>query len=74
MELMSTKKPSKIHKQQETVRNNRDNSLTKEVEFQELEIELAESKCESFIEHKKDTITQSKERLETKSNHLKHKS
>jgi predicted nucleic acid-binding Zn-ribbon protein len=25
------------------------------------------------IEHKKDTITQSKERLETKSNHLKHK-
>jgi predicted nucleic acid-binding Zn-ribbon protein len=67
----------KYTKQQETVRNNREfNSLTKEVEFQELEIQLAEKQMKEMkasIEHKKDTIAQSKERLETKSNHLKHK-
>ncbi len=64
-------------KQQETVRNNREfNSLTKEVEFQELEIQLAEKQIKEMkasIEHKKEIIAQSKERLETKSNHLKHK-
>jgi hypothetical protein len=64
-------------KQQETVRNNREfNSLTKEVEFQELEIQLAEKQMKemkSSIDHKKEIISQSKERLETKSNHLKHK-
>jgi hypothetical protein len=43
MQLTSTKRLSKYTKQQETVRNNREfNSLTKEVEFQELEIQLAE--------------------------------
>ena len=64
-------------KQQESVRNNREfNSLTKEVEFQELEIQLAEKQIKEMkasIEHKKEIIAQSKERLETKSNHLKHK-
>ncbi len=64
-------------KQQETVRNNREfNSLTKEVEFQELEIQLAEKQIKEMkasIEHKKEVISQSKERLETKSSHLKHK-
>ncbi len=64
-------------KQQDTVRNNREfNSLTKEVEFQELEIQLAEKQIKEMkasIEHKKEVISQSKERLETKSNHLKHK-
>ena len=64
-------------KQQETVRNNREfNSLTKEVEFQELEIQLAEKQIKEMkasIEHKKEIIAQSKERLEIKSNHLKHK-
>jgi predicted nucleic acid-binding Zn-ribbon protein len=67
----------KYTKQQETVRNNREfNSLTKEVEFQELEIQLAEKQIKEMkasIEHKKEVIAQSKERLETKSNHLKHK-
>jgi DNA-binding response OmpR family regulator len=67
----------KYTKQQETVRNNREfNSLTKEVEFQELEIQLAEKQMKEMkasIEHKKDVISQSKERLEVKSNHLKHK-
>jgi uncharacterized protein len=64
-------------KQQETVRNNREfNSLTKEVEFQELEIQLAEKQIKEMkasMEHKKEIIAQSKERLELKSNHLKHK-
>ena len=64
-------------KQQDSVRNNREfNSLTKEVEFQELEIQLAEKQIKEMkasMEHKKEIITQSKERLETKSNHLKHK-
>jgi len=67
----------KYAKQQESVRNNREfNSLTKEVEFQELEIQLAEKQIKEMkasIEHKKEVIAQSKERLETKSNHLKHK-
>jgi hypothetical protein len=42
MQLTSTKRLSKVYKTTETVRNNREfNSLTK-VEFQELEIQLAE--------------------------------
>jgi predicted nucleic acid-binding Zn-ribbon protein len=64
-------------KQQDSVRNNREfNSLTKEVEFQELEIQLAEKQIKDMkasMEHKKEIIAQSKEKLETKSNHLKHK-
>lgn len=64
-------------KQQDSVRNNREfNSLTKEVEFQELEIQLAEKQIKEMrasIEYKKEAITQSKEKLEIKSNHLKHK-
>jgi predicted nucleic acid-binding Zn-ribbon protein len=67
----------KYTKQQETVRNNREfNSLTKEIEFQELEIQLAEKQIKEMkasIEHKKEVISGSKERLESKSNHLKHK-
>jgi predicted nucleic acid-binding Zn-ribbon protein len=64
-------------KQQESVRNNREyNSLTKEVEFQELEIQLAEKQIKEMkasIEHKKEVIANSKEKLEAKSTHLKHK-
>jgi predicted nucleic acid-binding Zn-ribbon protein len=67
----------KYAKQQETVRNNREfNSLTKEVEFQELEIQLAEKQIKEMkasIEHKKEVIINSKEKLELKSSHLKHK-
>lgn len=67
----------KYTKQQETVRNNREfNSLTKEVEFQELEIQLAEKQIKEMkasIEHKKLVIADSKEKLEAKSAHLKHK-
>ena len=63
--------------QQKDVRNNREfNSLTKEVEFQELEIKLAEKQIKELkatIEHKKEVISGSKERLEQKNSHLKHK-
>jgi len=67
----------KYTEQQKNVRNNREfNSLTKEVEFQELEIQLAEKhikEMKASIEHKKETINQSSERLEAKSTHLSHK-
>jgi uncharacterized protein len=67
----------KYTKQQETVRNNREfNALTKEVEFQELEVQLAEKQIKEMratIEHKKEVIVSSKERLEIKTTHLKHK-
>ncbi len=63
--------------QQKDVRNNREfNSLTKEVEFQELEIQLAEKQIKELkasIEHKKEVITNSKEKLDQKTTHLKHK-
>ena len=67
----------KYTEQQKNVRNNREfNSLTKEIEFQELEIQLAEKQIKEMkasIEHKKETIAQSAERLDGKSTHLKHK-
>ena len=67
----------KYLEQQKNVRNNREfNSLTKEVEFQELEIQLAEKQIKEMkasIEHKKEVIANSKEKLESKSTHLKHK-
>ena len=67
----------KYTKQQDSVRNNREfNSLTKEVEFQELEIQLAEKQIKELrasLEYKKESISNSKEKLEQKSNHLKHK-
>ena len=48
----------KYTEQQKNVRNNREfNSITKETEFQELEIELAEKNIKEFlakIEHKKE--------------------
>jgi uncharacterized protein len=67
----------KYTEQQKEVRNNREfNSLTKEVEFQELEIQLAEKQIKEMkasIEHKKEVIANSKEKLEEKTSHLKHK-
>ena len=67
----------KYTEQQTDVRNNREfNALTKEVEFQELEIQLAEKQIKELkasIEHKKEVITNSKEKLDQKSTHLKHK-
>lgn len=67
----------KYLEQQKNVRNNREfNSLTKEVEFQELEIELAEKhirEMKASIEHKKEALNQSIEKLEAKKVHLEHK-
>jgi predicted nucleic acid-binding Zn-ribbon protein len=67
----------KYSKQQENVRNNREfNSLAKEVEFQELEIQLAEKhirELKASMEHKKQVINDSKDKLDSKTNHLKHK-
>ena len=67
----------KYTEQQKNVRNNREfNSLTKEVEFQELEIQLAEKRIKEFnvqMEQKNVVITSTKERLEERENHLKHK-
>jgi|TARA_B110000014_G_C20076764_1_gene562115 hypothetical protein len=67
----------KYTKQQDNVRNNREyNSLAKETEFQELEIELAEKNVREFkaqIEHKNDVINKAQERLTDKETHLSHK-
>ena len=64
-------------KQQKNVRNNREfNSLAKEVEFQELEIQLAEKHIKEFkaqIEQRKEVIEGTKERLEEREAHLQHK-
>jgi len=67
----------KYSEQQKNVRNSREfNSLTKEVEFQELEIQLAEKNIKEFkaqIEQKKEVIAQTKEKLSEREGHLKHK-
>jgi len=67
----------KYGEQQNNVRNNREyNSLTKEIEFQELEIQLAEKHIKEFkvqIEQKKEVISETKERLKDRNAHLKHK-
>ncbi|GAA3615891.1 hypothetical protein Q4Q39_01565 [Flavivirga amylovorans] len=67
----------KYSEQQKNVRNNREyNSLTKEVEFQELEIELAEKHIKEFkvqIDQKKEVIAETKGRLKERETHLKHK-
>lgn len=63
--------------QQKNVRNSREfNSLSKEVEYQELEIQLAEKNIKEFrvqIEQKKEIIASAKERLGERETHLKHK-
>lgn len=67
----------KYKKQQEKVRNNREyDALSKEIEYQELEIELAEKHIREFYaqaEHKKESLEETKERLEDKKVHLEHK-
>ena len=67
----------KYSEQQKNVRNNREfNSLTKEIEFQELEIQLAEKHIKEYkaqIEQKKGVVTETKERLKERETHLKHK-
>ena len=63
--------------QQDNVRNNREyNSLSKEIEFQELEIQLAEKHIKEFkaqIEQKTIVIEETKVRVGERTDHLKHK-
>jgi len=63
--------------QQKNVRNNREfDSISKEIEFQELEIELADKHIKEFsakIEQKNEIIGAAKEKLKEKNAHLKHK-
>jgi len=67
----------KYTKQQDNVRNNREyNSLSKEIEFQELEIQLAEKHIKEFkvqIEQKNEVIDETKGRVKEREDHLKHK-
>jgi len=67
----------KYSEQQKNVRNSREfNSLAKEVEFQDLEIQLAEKHIKEFkaqIEQKKELINNTKEQLGERESHLKHK-
>ena len=67
----------KYSSQQDNVRNNREyNSLSKEVEYQGLEIELAEKNIREFraqIEQKTQVIEETKSRFDERSEHLKHK-
>ena len=67
----------KYTEQQKNVRNNREfNSLSKEIEYQELEIQLAEKHIREFkaqIEQKKEVIAKTKEHAKDRETHLKHK-
>lgn len=67
----------KYTEQQKNVRNNREfNSLSKEIEYQELEIELAQKHIREFklqIEQKSEVIEQTRERVNERESHLTHK-
>ena len=67
----------KYTEQQKNVRNNREfDSLTKETEYQELEIQLAEKNINEYkaqIELKKVSIEEIEAKLNDKSEHLEHK-
>lgn len=67
----------KYAEQQKNVRNNREfNALSKEVEFQELEIELAEKNIKEFyiqIERKNEIISKTQEKVAEREKHLGHK-
>ncbi len=68
---------SKYKEQQNNVRNNREfDSLSKEIEYQELEIQLAEKKikeAQAQIEHKKESLTLAEESLKEKQEALAEK-
>jgi predicted nucleic acid-binding Zn-ribbon protein len=67
----------KYTEQQKNVRNSREfNSISKEIEFQELEIQLAEKNIKEFkaqIDQKKTVVSSTKERYTERETHLKHK-
>ena len=60
----------KYKDQQNNVRNNREfDSLTKEIEFQELEIELANKRvkeAKAKVQHKKDSLTESIDKIDVR--------
>ena len=68
----------KYAEQQKNVRNNREfNSISKETEYQELEIELAEKRIKEFkakIELKNEVVAATKENISKHNELLKHKS
>lgn len=67
----------KYTKQQDNVRNNREfESLAKEVEYQELEIQLSEKRIKEFqirIEHKNQVKQDANEKLDSMKSHLEFK-
>ena len=67
----------KYKEQQKNVRNNREfDSLNKEIEFQDLEIQLAEKHINEFqvkIAQKNEIFDVAKEKIKEKDVHLKHK-
>ena len=67
----------KYDEQQKKVRNNREfDSLSKEIEYQDLEIQLAEKRINEFkakIAQKNDVIDSTKEKLGKQEQHLGHK-
>ncbi|QNM86992.1 hypothetical protein H9W90_07735 [Polaribacter pectinis] len=67
----------KYDEQQQKVRNNREfDSLSKEVEFQELEIQLAEKRINEYkakIAQKMEVVDATKEKLAKQEKHLSHK-
>ena len=73
----SLEKIKKYEEQQKNVRNNREfDAISKEIEFQQLEIQLAEKRSKEFeakIISKKEVIAQSDERLVERKNHLEFK-
>lgn len=73
----SQEKMAKYAKDQEQVRNNREfQAIAKEIEYQELEIQLAEKRIREFsarIEAKQETNESSIEKLNERKSHLEHK-
>src|SRR5690606_3152687 len=67
----------KYTKQQDNVRNNREfDSLAKEVEYQELEIQLSEKRIKEFnakIEHKIQVKEEANSKFDSMKSHLDHK-
>ncbi|MDN3644445.1 hypothetical protein QWY87_17155 [Lutimonas halocynthiae] len=67
----------KYLEQQKNVRNNREfDSISKEIEYQDLEMQLAEKHIREFeakISAKNEIISAAKEKMEEKQTHLKHK-
>lgn len=67
----------KYDEQQKKVRNNREfDSISKEIEYQELEIQLAEKRMKEYsakIEQKNVVITSTKEKYKKQQEHLSHK-